>query len=93
MLFVFAVGSLATYGAVMAGWASNSNWGLLGSMRASAQMISYEVTMGLSIVGLFMCFGTLKLTEMAALQDDDLPPVRLPRARVRRRRCRASWRG
>ena len=69
MLFVFAVGSLATYGAVMAGWASNSNWGLLGSMRASAQMISYEVTMGLSIVGLFMCFGTLKLTEMALVQD------------------------
>jgi len=69
MLFVLAVGSLATYGAVMAGWASNSNWGLLGSMRASAQMISYEVTMGLSIVGLFMCFGTLKLTEMAAFQD------------------------
>jgi len=70
ILFVFAVGSLATYGAVMAGWASNSNWGLLGSMRASAQMISYEVTMGLSIVGLFMCYGTLKLTEMAAFQDD-----------------------
>ncbi len=69
MLFVLAVGSLATYGAVMAGWSSNSNWGLLGSMRASAQMISYEVTMGLSLVGLFMCFGTLKLTEMAALQD------------------------
>jgi NADH-quinone oxidoreductase subunit H len=69
ILFVLAVGSLATYGAVMAGWASNSNWGLLGSMRASAQMISYEVTMGLSIVGLFMCFGTLKLTEMALAQD------------------------
>jgi NADH-quinone oxidoreductase subunit H len=69
MLFVLAVGSLATYGAVMAGWASNSNWGLLGSMRASAQMISYEVTMGLSLVGIFMCFGTLKLTEMAVLQD------------------------
>jgi NADH-quinone oxidoreductase subunit H len=69
MLFVFAVGSLATYGAVMAGWASNSNWGLLGSMRASAQMISYEVTMGLSVVGIFMCFGTLKLTEMALFQD------------------------
>ena len=69
ILFVFAVGSLATYGAVMAGWSSNSNWGLLGSMRASAQMISYEVTMGLSVVGLFMCYGTLKLTEMAAFQD------------------------
>ncbi len=69
MLYVFAVGSIATYGAVMAGWASNNNWGLLGSMRASAQMISYEVTMGLSIVGLFMCFGTLRLTEIAAAQD------------------------
>jgi len=69
MLYVFAVGSLATYGAVMAGWASNSNWALLGSMRAAAQMISYEVTMGLSVVGLFMCFGTLSLVEMAQAQD------------------------
>jgi NADH-quinone oxidoreductase subunit H len=69
MLYVFAVGSIATYGAVIAGWASNNNWSLLGSMRASSQMISYEVTMGLSIVGLFMAFGTLRLTEMAAAQD------------------------
>ena len=69
MLYVFAVGSIATYGAVMAGWASNSNWGLLGSMRASAQMISYEVTMGLSLVGLFMCFNTLKLTDISLAQD------------------------
>jgi NADH-quinone oxidoreductase subunit H len=69
MLYVFAVGSIATYGAVMAGWASNSNWGLLGAMRASAQMISYEVTMGLSLVGLFMVFNSLKLTDIAAAQD------------------------
>jgi NADH-quinone oxidoreductase subunit H len=69
MLYVLAVGSLATYGAVIAGWASNNNWSLLGSMRASSQMISYEVTMGLSIVGLFMVFGTLQLPEMAAAQD------------------------
>jgi NADH-quinone oxidoreductase subunit H len=69
MLYVFAVGSIATYGAVMAGWASNSNWGLLGSMRASAQMISYEVTMGLSLVGLFMVFNSLKLTDIALAQD------------------------
>ena len=69
MLYVFAVGSLATYGAVIAGWASNNNWALLGSMRASSQMISYEVTMGLSVVGLFMAYGTLKLPEMAAFQD------------------------
>ena len=69
MLYVLAVGSIATYGAVIAGWASNNNWSLLGSMRASSQMISYEVTMGLSIVGLFMVFGTLRLPEMAAAQD------------------------
>jgi len=69
MLYVFAVGSLATYGAVIAGWSSNNNWSLLGSMRASAQMISYEVTMGLSVVGIFMAFGTLSLTEMVTAQD------------------------
>jgi NADH-quinone oxidoreductase subunit H len=69
ILYIFAVGSLATYGAVIAGWASNNNWSLLGSMRASSQMISYEVTMGLSIVGVLMAFGTLRLPEMAAFQD------------------------
>ena len=69
MLYVFAVGSIATYGAIIAGWASNNNWSLLGSMRASSQMISYEVTMGLSIVGIFMVYGTLGLPEMAAFQD------------------------
>ena len=72
MLYVFAVGSIATYGAVMAGWESNSNWALLCSMRASAQMISYEVTMGLSLVGLFMVFNTLRLTEIAQAQDTTL---------------------
>ena len=69
MLYVLAVGSLATYGAIIAGWASNNNWSLLGSMRASAQMISYEVTMGLSLVGLFMVTESLRLTEIAAFQD------------------------
>jgi NADH-quinone oxidoreductase subunit H len=69
MLYVFAVGSIATYGAVIAGWASNNNFSLLGSMRASSQMISYEVTMGLSVVGIFMVFGTLRLPEMSAAQD------------------------
>lgn len=69
VLYIFAIGSIATYGAVLAGWASNNNWGMLGSLRASAQMISYEVTMGLSIVGVFMVFQTLKLTTMAEAQD------------------------
>jgi NADH-quinone oxidoreductase subunit H len=69
VLYVFAIGSLATYGTVMAGWSSNNNWSLLGGMRASAQMISYEVTMGLSVVGVFMVFHTLKLQDMALAQD------------------------
>ena len=69
LLYIFAIGSLATYGSVLAGWASNSNWGMLGSLRASAQMISYEVTMGLAVVGVFMVFQTLKLTDMAVAQD------------------------
>ena len=69
LLYVFAIGSLATYGTVLAGWSSNNNWSLLGSMRASAQMISYEVTMGLSVVGVFMVFQTLKLQDMAVAQD------------------------
>ncbi len=69
VLYILAVGSLATYGAVLAGWSSRSNWSILGSVRASAQMISYEVTMGLSLVGVFMVFGTLKLTDMAIAQD------------------------
>ncbi len=69
VLYILAIGSLATYGAALAGWASNSNWSMLGGIRSVAQMISYEVTMGLSLVGIFMVFGTLKLTDMAVAQD------------------------
>jgi NADH-quinone oxidoreductase subunit H len=72
LLYIFAIGSIATYGAVMAGWASNNNWSLLGGLRASAQMISYEVTMGLSVVGIFMVFGTLQLQDMVLGQDGTL---------------------
>ena len=69
LLYIFAIGSIATYGTVMAGWSSNNNWSLLGGLRASAQMISYEVTMGLSVVGLFMVFQTLQLQNMVLAQD------------------------
>ena len=72
VLFVFAVGALAAYGAVIAGWSSNSNWSLLGGVRTTAQMISYEVTMGLTLVPLFMIYGSLRLTDMGAAQDTSM---------------------
>jgi NADH-quinone oxidoreductase subunit H len=69
ILYIFAIASIATYGTVLGGWSSNNNWSLLGAMRASAQMISYEVTMGLSLVGIFMVFQTLSLVTMGLEQD------------------------
>jgi NADH-quinone oxidoreductase subunit H len=69
LLYIFAIGSIAMYGTLMAGWSSNNNWSLLGGLRASAQMISYEVTMGLSVVGVFMVFSTLQLQDMVVAQD------------------------
>jgi NADH-quinone oxidoreductase subunit H len=59
-LFVFAIASLGVYGAALAGWASFNNYGLLGGMRASAQMLSYEITMGMAVIGAFLVFGTLE---------------------------------
>lgn len=70
ILFVFALASLATYGVVLSGWASRSNWSLIGGLRASAQMLSYEVAMGLSIIGIIIVYGSLKLTEIGAIQED-----------------------
>ena len=70
LLFVFAIASLATYGYVIAGWSSNNNWSLLGAMRTASQMISYEVTMGLTIIGVLMVYGTMKLTEIGAIQEN-----------------------
>ena len=69
ILFIFAFASLASFGAVLGGWSSNNNWSFLGGLRASAQMLSYEVAMGLSIIGVIMVFGTLKLTEIGAIQE------------------------
>jgi NADH-quinone oxidoreductase subunit H len=70
ILFIFAVASLATYGVVLSGWSSNNNWSLLGGLRASAQMLSYEVAMGLTIVGVIMVFGSLRLTEIGSMQEN-----------------------
>jgi len=70
MLYVLAISSLATYGVALGGWASNSKYTFLGSMRATAQMISYEITMGLALMGLFLVFGSLRLTDVVAGQGD-----------------------
>jgi NADH-quinone oxidoreductase subunit H len=70
ILFVFAVSSLGVYGIVLAGWASNSKYPLLGGVRSSAQMISYEVALGLSVVGIFMITESLRLTDVITLQAD-----------------------
>jgi NADH-quinone oxidoreductase subunit H len=64
ILFVFAFASLATYGVAVAGWASNNKFALLGGLRAAAQMFSYEIVMGLNIVGVFMVYGSLDLAEI-----------------------------
>ncbi|MBC8068498.1 MAG: NADH-quinone oxidoreductase subunit H [Deltaproteobacteria bacterium] len=60
LLFYFAIASLATYGTTLAGWSSYNKWAVLGSLRASAQMISYEVAIGLTIVGALLVYGTLE---------------------------------
>lgn len=68
LLYVLAVASLGTYGVVMAGWAANNKFTFLGGIRATAQMISYEISMGLAVMGLMLIFGTLRLTDIVAGQ-------------------------
>ena len=71
LLFVLAMGSLQVYGIVLAGWASGSNYPLLGGVRSSAQMISYEIAQGLSLVGVFMTAGTLSAAGIVEAQRGD----------------------
>jgi NADH-quinone oxidoreductase subunit H len=69
LLYFFAFGSLAFYGTVLGGWSSGSKYSFLGSMRAAAQLISYEVAMGLSLLGVAMTAGSLSLVEIVEQQD------------------------
>ena len=69
ILWVLAMTSIAVYGVVLAGWSSGSNYPLLGAVRSSAQMISYEVAMGLSLVAVLMYSGHLSFSEIVAAQD------------------------
>ena len=69
ILFVFAVSSLEVYGVIMGGWASNSKYPFLGSLRSAAQMISYEVSLGLIIIGIIISTGSMNFSSIVAAQD------------------------
>jgi len=68
LLFVFAMMSLGIYGVILAGFSSNNNYAYLGGMRAASQMLSYEITMGISIMGVVLVYGTLNLQEIVRSQ-------------------------
>mgnify|MGYP001827404662 CR=1 FL=1 len=70
-LFIFAIASLSVYGITLAGWASNSKFPFLGGVRSSAQMISYEIALGLSIVPVLMVFGQLNLSDIVNHQAEN----------------------
>ena len=72
IVFVLAVSSLAPYSILMAGWGSGNKYALMGALRASAQVISYELALGLSIVGMIMLYGTFNLSEMIQAQQTAL---------------------
>jgi NADH-quinone oxidoreductase subunit H len=72
ILYAFAFGAIAFYGLMLGGWASGSKYSFLGSMRAAAQLISYEVAQGLSIVGVLMMAGSLSMVDIVEAQDGDL---------------------
>lgn len=69
VLYLFAISSLGVYGIVMAGWASNSRYAFLGALRSAAQMVSYEVSMGLIIITVLLCVGSLNLTDIVKAQE------------------------
>lgn len=70
LLYVFAISSLGVYGIIMAGWSSNSKYAFLGSLRSAAQMVSYEVSIGLILITVLLCVGSLNLTQIVLSQQD-----------------------
>ncbi|MEK6579595.1 MAG: NADH-quinone oxidoreductase subunit H, partial [Bdellovibrionota bacterium] len=82
LLYIFSIASLGVYGIIMAGWASNNKFSLLGSLRSTSQMISYELSMGLSVIGIVMVFSSVHLGEIARAQGEilaQLGPLTIPK--------------
>jgi NADH-quinone oxidoreductase subunit H len=69
VLYIFALSSLGVYGVIMGGWASNSKYPFLSALRAAAQMVSYEVSIGFVIITVLLCAGSLNLTDIVQAQD------------------------
>ena len=70
ILYLFAVSSLGVYGIIMGGWASNSKYPFLGAIRSAAQMVSYEVSIGVIIINVLLCVGSLNLTDIVMAQEN-----------------------
>jgi len=70
ILYIFAVSSLGVYGIIMGGWASNSKYPFLGAIRSAAQMVSYEVSIGIIIINVLLCVGSLNLKEIVLAQEE-----------------------
>ena len=70
ILYIFAVSSLGVYGIIMGGWASNSKYPFLGSIRSAAQMVSYEVSIGVIIINVLLCVGSLNLNDIVIAQQN-----------------------
>ena len=70
ILYIFAVSSLGVYGIIMGGWASNSKYPFFGSIRSAAQMVSYEVSIGVIIINVLLCVGSLNLTDIVLAQQN-----------------------
>ena len=70
IVYLFAISSLGVYGIIMAGWSSNSKYAFLGALRSAAQMVSYEVSIGLIILSVLLCVGSLNLTKIVMCQEE-----------------------
>ena len=90
ILFAFAFGAIAFYGLMLGGWASGSKYSFLGAMRGAAQLISYEVAMGLSLLGVIMMAGSLSLTEI--VEETGLHAMVSDTARIYSAHVPSAWR-